>query len=450
MPPMPIPRSSGSGRTIIERSPTATVVPGDDHRVAGVGHRLDERRVDVVPFPKLVAEAEDHQQRVVDRDAETDQHDQELHDDRDVGDVGQRPDERERVQDRRDRDDERQQHRRQRPEHEEQDDQRAKAADQPLQQDARPAARAELGRLLDRLVPGHVDRDPGGEPVFGFGAHLRRTALHIEGIRAGRVDLQKGGVPVARDVHRVAGREVRARQRAGAGLHDPHHRRPHRRALGDIDARRVEHDHVRRPLAHSELLQCSQAPLVRRLSRNGSALIPARRELPRGDAAEQRQYDPDADHRPTMTGDEMSETTEPSAIRSIALRPVGKLGRCQFCMRSRVMTGLLGVGGFDLPEDSRGLGRAGRWRAGVCGCSQPHPSQGWPVAGGSFTHQSGDLPARAATMRRLTLCAQKRQHGEHSPMRVWCWWQPQLLEDARDVLFDRALGDDDACCDRRV
>ena len=95
---------------------------GDDHRVAGVGHRLDERRLDVVPLAELVAEAEDHQQRVVDRDAEADQRDQELHDDRDVGDVGQRPDEREGVEDRRDRDDERHQHCGQRPEDEEQDD----------------------------------------------------------------------------------------------------------------------------------------------------------------------------------------------------------------------------------------------------------------------------------------------------------------------------------------
>ena len=35
-------------------------------------------------------------------------------------------------------------------------------------------------------------------------------------------------------------------------------------------------------------------------------------------------------------------------------------------------------------------------------------------------------------------------------MRVWCWWQPQLLEDVRDVLFDRALGDEDAPRDRDV
>ena len=83
---------------------------GDDHRAAGVRHRLDERRLDVLALAQLVAEAEDHQQRVVDRDAEADERDEELDDDRDVRDVGQRPDERERVEDRGDRDGDRHQH----------------------------------------------------------------------------------------------------------------------------------------------------------------------------------------------------------------------------------------------------------------------------------------------------------------------------------------------------
>ena len=65
---------------------------GDDHRAAGVRHRLDERGLDVFALAQLVAEAEDHQQRVVDRDAEPDERDQELDDDRDVRDVGQDPD----------------------------------------------------------------------------------------------------------------------------------------------------------------------------------------------------------------------------------------------------------------------------------------------------------------------------------------------------------------------
>jgi hypothetical protein len=46
--------------------------------------------------PEFLAEAEDHQQRLVDR-PQPDQRDEELDDDRDVGDVGQRLGQRERV-----------------------------------------------------------------------------------------------------------------------------------------------------------------------------------------------------------------------------------------------------------------------------------------------------------------------------------------------------------------
>ena len=282
------------------------------------------------------------------------------------GDVGQRPDERERVEDRRDRDDERHQHCRQRPEDEEQDDQRAEPADQPLQQDARAAARAELGRLLDRLVPGHVDGDPGGKPVCGFGAHLRCTALHVESIRPGRVDLQEGRVPVARDVHRVAGREVRARQRAGVRLHDPRHRRPHRRALGDD--RRPASGRRRRSAAAGPLRAPSvsagspRRPTSReRQCSDTSASRASRRQRRRPASARSRRRSPASGERAS----EMSEMTESSAIRSIALRPVWPVDRC------RALAGHGGpprCGGFDAPGESRGGGRAGRWRAGVCGC----------------------------------------------------------------------------------
>src|SRR5205823_12521280 len=44
----------------------------DDHRAAGVGHRLHERGLDVLSLAQLVAEAEDHQQRIIDRHAEAD------------------------------------------------------------------------------------------------------------------------------------------------------------------------------------------------------------------------------------------------------------------------------------------------------------------------------------------------------------------------------------------
>ena len=102
-----------------------------------MGDRLDERRVDVGAVAQLVAEAEDHDQRVVDRDAEADQRDQELDDDRDVGHVRQRPHERERVENRSHRDDYRHQHGRQRPEDEQQDHERAQRSDHSLNQQAR-------------------------------------------------------------------------------------------------------------------------------------------------------------------------------------------------------------------------------------------------------------------------------------------------------------------------
>ena len=93
MPPIPIERMNGSGRMIIESRPTATVDP----------ETITERPACVIvstsavstscSFAQLVAEAEDHQQRVVDRDPEPDERDQELDDDRDVRDVGEQPDE---------------------------------------------------------------------------------------------------------------------------------------------------------------------------------------------------------------------------------------------------------------------------------------------------------------------------------------------------------------------
>ncbi len=132
IPARPIERMNGSGRSTSESRPIATVEPEITHRAARVGHRLGQRGLDVRALAQLGAEAHDHQQRVVDRHAEPDERDQELHDDRDVGGVGQRPHERERVQDRGDRDRDRDQHGGQRAEDEEQDHDRADGADRDL------------------------------------------------------------------------------------------------------------------------------------------------------------------------------------------------------------------------------------------------------------------------------------------------------------------------------
>ena len=72
--------------------------------------------------------------------------------------------------------------------------------------------------------------------------------------------------------------------------------------------------------AGSERLERPLAPLVGRLSGDRGALIPPRRELPGRDAADQRQHDPDGDHRPAVAGGEMGETRQPTAR-------AGSLGR---------------------------------------------------------------------------------------------------------------------------
>ena len=92
IPPMPIERMNGSGRMTMLSRPIATVEPEtitDRPACVIVSTSASSRRLAV---RELLAEAEDHQQRVVDRDAEPDERDEELDDDRDVGDVRQRPD----------------------------------------------------------------------------------------------------------------------------------------------------------------------------------------------------------------------------------------------------------------------------------------------------------------------------------------------------------------------
>ena len=83
-------RSPGTGRTTSATSPIATVRPDSTTARPAVGHRDDHGVVVVAPARALLAPAGDDQQRVVDRDAEADEGDEELDDERDVGDVGER------------------------------------------------------------------------------------------------------------------------------------------------------------------------------------------------------------------------------------------------------------------------------------------------------------------------------------------------------------------------
>ncbi len=214
-PPIPIERMNGSGRKTMREEADGDRRARHDHRPPGVGHRLDHRRLRVGPVAQLVAEAEDHQQRVVDRHAEPDECDQVLDDDRHVSDVGEQVDEREGVQDRRD----------------------AiaigistagivpntksritSAPSPPISDSVRtlgPLVLAEAKTSGSRPV--RYDCHTGGRGRLEPGADLLDVEVRGEVLVPGRVDRREGRVAVLGDVRTVAGRPERATCASGAG-----------------------------------------------------------------------------------------------------------------------------------------------------------------------------------------------------------------------------------------
>ena len=72
MPPIPIERMNGSGRSTMLSRPIATVEPETTTERPAWVIVSTSALLDVSAVVELLAEAEDHQQRVVDRDAEPD------------------------------------------------------------------------------------------------------------------------------------------------------------------------------------------------------------------------------------------------------------------------------------------------------------------------------------------------------------------------------------------
>ena len=257
-----------------------------------MGHRLGERGLEVLACGEFLAEAENHQERVVDRDAETDQRDQELHDDRDVCDVRQAPDERERVQDRGQRNRQRHRDGGNRSEDEEQDDERPTAADQGLGEHARAAA-AAARRILEREQSRQVRRHAGRRVCRERRPNVFDVHVLGEVVLAGRIDLREGGVPVLRQVHGVVRVHVGAHTRARIHCRRPVDG-PLQVHLGDVAVRMEDRDE-RRPFPGPEGLQHFLVRLVRRVAGNRERLEPAMRDLGRGERAEDRQDHPEAD-----------------------------------------------------------------------------------------------------------------------------------------------------------
>ena len=129
-----------------------------DHRVTGVVHGDHDGVVVVAAVRALLAPAVDDQQRVVDRDAQADESDEELHDEADVGDVGAEQHDRERREDR-DCGDEQRHEREERREQEQQHREGPEATQQRLEEQARRLR--VVGALGQQVVAGDAEVEPG-------------------------------------------------------------------------------------------------------------------------------------------------------------------------------------------------------------------------------------------------------------------------------------------------
>jgi hypothetical protein len=168
----------------------------------------------------LLAPASDDQQRVVDRDTQTDERDQEPDDARDVGDRRQAQHDEEARHDRDQRDQQRNE-RQERPEHEREHEQRADGSEQCLGQEAEPARLPRRGR--ERIEAAEAD----GRTCHGGAAQRRaqrplclRVLPEAVGLLRGIGDEERGAA-VARDERAAARRGVRGDAAAGHGLFDP-------------------------------------------------------------------------------------------------------------------------------------------------------------------------------------------------------------------------------------
>ena len=158
MPPRPMLRSSGHRDDQQGAQADRHRAGAREDRVAGVLHRDDDGVVVVAAVRAFLPPPVDDEQRVVDRDAEADQRDQELHDEADVHHVGAQQHDRERREDRHERDQQRHE-REEGGEEEQQDGQRAEPAEERVDEQAR--CLRVVAALCQQVVAGDAPVDVG-------------------------------------------------------------------------------------------------------------------------------------------------------------------------------------------------------------------------------------------------------------------------------------------------
>ena len=176
----------------------------EDDRAPRSLHRADDGVLLRFPGPELLAVAVDDQERVVDRNAEPDEHDEVLQVRRQLHHVREEPDDRERRRDRGRSEDERQQEG-ERPEDEGEDQRRDRDGDEELA-DLKVVREDRVEVVLDGGLPGDVDRRAGN--LAGGGAHVVRVAFRVGRLQVGDDGGADHGVGDRLDAGELAGREL--------------------------------------------------------------------------------------------------------------------------------------------------------------------------------------------------------------------------------------------------
>ena len=252
-------------------------------------HRPRDGLFAAAPGPMLLAIAVDHEQRVVDRDPEPDQH----HEVREIGrqlhEVREDPEEPERDRDRRCREQQGKQER-ERAEDEDQDRHRDRNRDVELA-DLEVVGKDGVEVVLDRRLAGDVGARPRNRP--GGLPHRVGVAL-----RVGRVQARDDGRrdDVAR--HGVDGRHLSRRQRAcgavGSGAHLRHE-------LRSLAGRSLDHDRERALRLLAEVRLEDGPGLVALGAGQDEPVREQIGEAGRGRSGSHHGNEPDGEHRPAKT-----------------------------------------------------------------------------------------------------------------------------------------------------
>ena len=299
-----------------------------DHGVPGVLHRHDDRGMVVEAVRTLLAPPVDDEQRVVDRDTEPDQRDEELDDEAHVEDVGPQEHDRERRQDRHGRD-EQGNEREQRREQEQQHRQRAEPGQDRVDEQARLLG--VLGPLGEQVVAGDAPLEPGlGARFVEDGLHGDVGADVGEALERLGVDQRVGGAAVLGQEDRVTGVGVADHAGGRQRLADLVEDRGDAVELGvDGGALGHRHDGDGRRVG---------APVVERLEDLLLGLVarlPGQREVDReplggaagGGPADHEHHEPEQHHQAPVVQDELGETDHRfSSVRCPAGQVVGRVG----------------------------------------------------------------------------------------------------------------------------